>query len=36
MKLVFAIVNDKDGNKVMSKLNEKGLALQNFVLQEVF
>lgn len=27
MKLVFAIVNDKDGNKVMSKLNEKGFSV---------
>lgn len=27
MKLVFAVVNDKDGDKVMEKLNKKGLSV---------
>ena len=27
MKLVFAVVNDKDGNRVMSKLNDKGFSV---------
>lgn len=27
MKLVFAVVNDKDGHKVMSKLNKKGFSV---------
>ncbi|TYQ15900.1 UNVERIFIED_CONTAM: uncharacterized protein YaaQ [Acetivibrio alkalicellulosi] len=27
MKLVFAVVHDEDGNKVMSELNEKGFSV---------